>query len=119
LIDHGEALITCVLSASLALSTFSVKAGDSGDESGEPVNHLALFLGVTHAEEDDVAPTVGLDNERRVSEREDGENSGVLRDGAEYELEVGSGWSLAPALYFDIGEDDTKEVLDVAIGFSF
>jgi hypothetical protein len=61
--------IIWVFSASLVLSTSAVKAGDSGDESGEPANHLALFLGVTHAEEDNAAPTVGLDYERRVSER--------------------------------------------------
>jgi len=150
-----------VFSASLMLSSTAVRAGDSGDESGEPANHLALFLGVTHAEEDDAAPTIGLDYERRVSERlgvgivfrdhasgdidstlyavsfsihtasplsfviapgierEDGDNSGVLRVGAEYEFEIGSGWSLAPALYFDITEDDTKEVLGVATGISF
>lgn len=148
-------------SASLVLSTSAANAGDSGDESDKPDNHLALFLGVTHAEEDSAAPTVGLDYERRVSERlgvgvvfrdhasgdidatlyavsfsihttsplsfviapgierEDGDNSGVLRVGAEYEFEVGSAWSLAPALYFDITEDDTKEVLGVAIGFEF
>jgi hypothetical protein len=51
--------IIWVFSVSLVLSTSTVKAGDSGGESGEPVNHLPLFLGVTHAEEDN-APTVGL-----------------------------------------------------------
>jgi hypothetical protein len=51
--------IIWVFSASLVLSTSAVKAGDSGGESGEPVNHLALFLGVTHAEEDNAA-TVGI-----------------------------------------------------------
>ena len=51
--------IIWVFSASLVLSTSAVNAGEHGDEPGEPVNHLALFLGVTHAEEDN-APTVGL-----------------------------------------------------------
>lgn len=152
--------IIWVFSASLVLSTTAVKAGDSGDDSDEPANHLALFLGVTHTEGDN-ASTIGLDYERRVSERlgvgivfrdhaagdidstlyavsfsihtasplsfviapgierEDGENSGVLRVGAEYEFEIGSGWSLAPALYFDISEDETKEVLGAALGLSF
>jgi hypothetical protein len=37
----------------------------------------------------------------------------------EYEFDIGADWSLAPAFYFDIVEDETKEVFGVAIGLSF
>ena len=144
---------------SYLLFTFAIQPV-SANEDIDPKNHLSLFGGITHTDGDN-AGTIGLDYERRVSERvgigvvfrdhaagdidstlyaisfighfwppwsfvvapgverEDGESSAVVRVGVEYEIEMDEKWSLAPALYFDIGEDETKEVLGAAIGFSF